>query len=114
MFTTFNASYSSHPTTGAGRVRVSVPKGQQKRVPTYPYVYELSMKENMFEAIFDAVLRYEAENECRLNLMWARGDDTAIAMRFEVFDETVRLSLLDDQLKAVLAKQERNDRGYAE
>ena len=113
MFTTFNAAYSSHPTTGQGRVRVSVPKGM-KRVPTYPYVYELSMKENMIEALFDAVLRYEAENDCRLNLMSARGDDTAIAMRFEVFDETVRLSLLDDQLKAVLAKQARNDRGYTD
>ena len=113
MFTTFNASYSSHPTTGQGRVRVSAPKGM-KRLPAYPYEYELSMQENMIEAVFDAVLRYEAENDCRLNLMSARGDDTAIAMRFEVFDETVRLSLLDDQLKAVLAKQARNDRGYSE
>jgi len=110
MFTTFNATYSSHPTSGQGRVRVSVPKGQ-KRPPTYPYVYELSMKENMCEALFDAVLRYEAANDVRLNLVSARGDETTYTMRFEVFDETVRLSLLDDQLSAVLAKQERIDRG---
>ena len=110
MFESFNASYSSHPTTGAGRVRVSVPKGQ-KRVPAYPYIYELSMRENMYEAVFDAVLRYEAENEVRLNLISARGDETAIAMQFEVFDETVRLGSLDAQLSAVLAKQRRIDRG---
>jgi len=111
MIVQFNAQYRTTPKTAEGRVRVFGPKGFPTRTERPPF--ELTRKKACEEAIFIAVLDYQASEGVKLNMVSARGDETSLVMKFEVFDETVRTSLLDVQLAATYAKQQRIDRGYA-
>ena len=110
MIVAFNAEYRTTPKTAEGRVRVFGPKGFPTRTERPPF--ELSRKAACEEALFIAVLDYQASEGVKLDMISARGDDTSLVFKFEVFDETVRTSLLDVQLSATYAKQRRIDRGY--
>ena len=112
MYVDFTAEFRTTKHTPFGRVRVFGPKGFK---PTSNHAEPLmSRKVAMEEALMFAAIDYRCAEGVKLNMMACRGDDKSLTMRFEVFDETVRVSNLDDQLSAVYAQQARNDRGYTD
>ena len=112
MFIQFNAQFATTKNTPYGRVTVFGPKGFDKRSEAAEPL--MPRKTAMEEALMFAAIDYRCAEGVQLNLVSCRGDDSSLIMRFEVFDGTVRLGNLDEQLAAVYAKQARNDRGYTD
>ena len=94
MKITITTEYRSHPKTGAGQLRCWAPRMQR----TIGYPHEMNREEGRWYALGLFVRAWESKNEARLNMVADLGDGCAT---FEVFDQTVKLSSLNSQRKAL-------------